>query len=363
MRAAGRAKRLDLIGAAAVRSGKPEERMTDRAQAGHDIRAVLERLNLVGPGAPVAMERLTGGVSSDIWRADLPDRSVCVKRALAKLRVRQDWFAPVERNRYEAAYMEIAGALVPGAVPRLIGQDERAGALVMEYLPAQGYPLWKALLRDGVAETAAARAVGRRLARIHAGTAGRADVAARFPTDRIFHAIRLEPYLLAAARQHPALARPMHALVERTARAKIALVHGDVSPKNILIGPDGPVFLDAECAWYGDPAFDLAFCLNHLLLKCLWNPAAQAGFLACFESLAQAYLAGADWEPAEALEARASALLPGLLLARIDGKSPVEYVTDDADKARVRRVGAALIARPVERLARVRAAWEEELAR
>jgi hypothetical protein len=123
------------------------------------------------------------------------------------------------------------------------------------------------------------------------------------------------------------------------------------------------VFLDAECAWWGDPAFDLAFCLNHLLLKCLWNPAARDGFLACYAALAAAYLARVDWEPAAALEARAARLLPGLLLARVDGKSPVEYITTAAGRDRVRRVGRALLAAPPTRLAAVAAAWQEELLR
>ena len=169
--------------------------------------------------------------------------------------------------------------------------------------------------------------------------------------------MRIEPYLIAAGRAHPDLARPLGALAETTAGTRRALVHGDVSPKNILIGPQGPVFLDAECAWYGDPAFDLAFCLNHLLLKCLWNRTVVAGFLACFDSLAASYLGGVRWEPPGALEARAARLLPGLLLARIDGKSPVEYVTEAADKDRVRRVAGALLRQPVDRLIEVRAAW------
>jgi hypothetical protein len=117
------------------------------------------------------------------------------------------------------------------------------------------------------------------------------------------------------------------------------------------------VFLDAECAWYGDPAFDLAFCLNHLLLKCLWNREAVAGFLACFDRLAESYIGRVAWEPPEVLEARAAHLLPGLLLARIDGKSPVEYVTLQADKEQVRRVARALLLDPVEHLSAVRAAW------
>jgi aminoglycoside phosphotransferase (APT) family kinase protein len=149
--------------------------------------------------------------------------------------------------------------------------------------------------------------------------------------------------------------------VEVTRTTRYALVHGDVSPKNILIGPQGPVLLDAECAWWGDPAFDLAFCLNHLLLKCLWNPPVRDAFLPAFDAMSQAYLAGVDWEARQSIEARAAALLPGLLLARVDGKSPVEYVTDGAHQALVRGVAAALLLRPVEHLGDVRDSWREAL--
>jgi aminoglycoside phosphotransferase (APT) family kinase protein len=220
------------------------------------------------------------------------------------------------------------------------------------------HPLWKAELRAGRADPAFASLVGERLARVHAATAGRPEVARQFATDAGFYAIRLEPYLVATARVHADLAPALHALVERTAQTRLALVHGDVSPKNILVGPAGPVFLDAECAWYGDPAFDLAFCLNHLLLKCAWVPQAQAGFVACFDALARAYLAGASWESADALEARAAALLPGLLLARVDGKSPVEYLQQDEQKARVRQVAHALLSSPPQRLSTVLERWQ-----
>jgi aminoglycoside phosphotransferase (APT) family kinase protein len=321
----------------------------------------LRRLGLAGPDERPRFIRLTGGVSSDIWRVDLESGPVCVKRALAKLRVEQDWFAPVERNAYEAAWMERAAAVVPDAVPVLLGQDAATGVLVMAWLDPARHRLWKAELRDGRADPEVARAVGDRLVRIHAATADRAEVAAKFASDAIFYDIRLEPYLVATARAHPDRAEALNGLVETTRATRRALVHGDVSPKNILIGPRGPVFLDAECAWYGDPAFDLAFCLNHLLLKCLWTPRAQAEFLSCFDALSSSYLAGVLWEPRDTLELRAARLLPGLLLARVDGKSPVEYLTEEADKDRVRMVARALLARPVERLDQVRAAWAEEI--
>lgn len=326
-----------------------------------EIVAALHRMRLLDLPHPQG-ERLTGGVSSDIWRIDLASGAICVKRALARLRVAADWHAPVERNRYEARWMQQANAAVPGAAPALLGQDAASGLLAMQYLPQAAHPLWKTQLRDGYADAAFAAAVGDRLGRIHAATACRPDLAGEFPTDAIFYDIRLEPYLVATGRAHPDLAPRFDALVAATQANKRALVHGDVSPKNILAGPDGPVFLDAECAWWGDPAFDLAFCLNHLLLKCLWTPHARSRFLHCFDALAAAYLPHVAWEPAADLQARAAHLLPGLFLARVDGKSPVEYITTDADRDRVRRVARALLRAPPDRLSDIRQAWTRDLA-
>ena len=327
-----------------------------------EITAALHRLNLLPPDATARGERLTGGVSSDIWRIDTPTGPICIKRALAKLRVAADWRAPIERNVYEARWMRHANAAVPGSAPAILGQDTASGALAMAYLPPDNHPLWKAQLRDGHADPAFAAAVAVTLARIHAASAADPTVPAQFPTDAIFYDIRLEPYLVATGRAHPDLTDRFQALVAATQANKRALVHGDVSPKNILDGPAGPVFLDAECAWWGDPAFDLAFCLNHLLLKCLWTPSATAGFLACFDAMVTTYRAGIDWEAPDAIEARAAALLPGLFLARVDGKSPVEYITSDTDRDRVRRVARPLLITPPVRLDVVRQAWTRELA-
>jgi aminoglycoside phosphotransferase (APT) family kinase protein len=325
------------------------------------VLAALDRMGVRRGAAPL-WEPLTGGVSSEIWRVTLPDGPICVKRALPKLRVSADWQAPVERNLYEARWMRVAGRIAPGSVPRLLGQDEQAGLLAMEYSPASGFPLWKAILRDGGADPSFAATVGRVLGRIHAATAADPDLAAAFPTDRIFHDIRLEPYLTATGLAHADLAQRIQFLLEKTMANKRALVHGDVSPKNILCGPCGPVFLDAECAWWGDPAFDLAFCLNHLLLKCLWVPSTRPALRASFLSLTGAYLPQVDWEPRESLEARAAHLLPALFLARVDGKSPVEYITADSDRDRVRLTARRLLLAPPDRLEDIVTTWHGDLA-
>ncbi len=317
--------------------------------------AFLRAAGLAGADEDPAATPLAGGVSSDIWRVDLRSGPVCVKRALARLRVAQVWEAPVERNLYERRWLEAAARIVPGIAPRVLAASD-AGLFAMEYLPT--LPLWKDELRAGRADAAFARRVGGDLARVHAATAGDAAIARQFATDANFHAIRLEPYLVATGRTHPDLAPRLQALVKHTAATRLALVHGDVSPKNILCGPQGPVLLDAECAWYGDPAFDPAFCLNHLLLKGLWVPEAKARFLECFDAFAQAYLGGATWEPRAALEGRIASLLPGLLLARVDGKSPVEYLTDESSKDLVRRVARALLLSPPATLEEMRLAWQ-----
>lgn len=331
----------------------PATEPLDEAQ----IAAALVGMGIIGSQDRPHCRPLEGGVSSEIWLVEAPGRRLCLKRALPQLKVAQLWEAPVARNRHEFSWFRVAGQICPEAAPRLIGQDSAHGLFVMEYLDPGIYPVWKHQLRDGHADPAVAAAVGTRLALIHNSTAGDPEIARMFATDDSFHALRIEPYLIATTRWHPDLAAPLGRLAHVTAGLHLALVHGDVSPKNILIGRRGPVFLDAECAWYGDPAFDLAFVLNHLLLKCLWNPAAAGRFLACLDRLAETYLSLVDWEPREAIEKRVANLLPALTLARIDGKSPVEYVTAEIDKGRVRRFARALLNNPVDRLDAVRDAW------
>jgi aminoglycoside phosphotransferase (APT) family kinase protein len=323
--------------------------------------AALLRMGLLAAGERPRYTALTGGVASDIWKVETRIRTFAIKRALPKLKVADEWYVPVARNAYEVKWMEVVRAILPDAVPPLLGHDPQAGLFAMAYLDPAQYRNWKSELRDGHTDESFAAAVGRALARIHCANARRADIAAAFATDEVFHAIRLAAYLEATAPKHPSVADRLMALSRKTLATKLTLVHGDVSPKNILVGPRGPVFLDAECAWYGDPAFDLAFCLNHMLLKCLWTPRAAAGFLKLFDVLTHEYLAGVTWEPPAEMDRRTAHLLPGLFLARVDGKSPAEYVTAESDKARIRRVALHFLEQRPERLTDIRHTWAREM--
>lgn len=299
---------------------------------------------------------LGGGVSSDIYRVDVAGRTLCVKRALAKLKVAADWRVPVDRNAHEAAWLRTVAGIVPEAVPRVLAEDAREQAFAMDWLDPHRYPVWKAQLRDGQIDAETASRVGDVLGRIHVATAGDSDVSARFDNDALFAAIRLEPYLLATAQAHPDLGDTLRALASRTAVTRRVLVHGDFSPKNLLIGRQGPVVIDAECAWYGDPAFDLAFVLNHLLLKGAWQPQWRDRYLALYAALVDAYRGHVRWEPWPEMEARTATLLPGLMLARVDGKSPAEYLTAHA-AALVRDFARRELSAGTDSLSEVAARW------
>lgn len=300
------------------------------------------RLGLFGT-SPIEASPLTGGVSSDIWHLHSDDGDCVIKGALARLRVAQDWHAPVERNLYEARWFEVAAGIEPRVVPRVLGHDPQAMLLAMEYLPPSRYRVWKAELLAGRVDPAVAASLGASLGRLHAGSAHHPTDAARFDNAELFEALRLAPYLRATGRVHGAWRSRLEALADRTAGIRLALIHGDVSPKNVLVGPAGPLLLDAEAATWGDPAFDLAFCLNHLLIKAIHRRESSGDLLHAASMLVAAYAAQVAWEPVPDVVSRAADLVAGLMLARVDGKSPVEYLTSDG-RRRVRACAMALLA-------------------
>jgi aminoglycoside phosphotransferase (APT) family kinase protein len=312
-----------------------------------DQSGLLEALRdcgLLEAGEAAVFTPLTGGVSSDVFKAVTQGgRAMVVKRSIPRLRVAAQWLAPVERAQSETAWIETARAIDERFAPRILAVLAERHLFVMEYLDGATHPVWKEVMASGSVDVAFAGKVGRDLALIHARTAGRGDIRAKFNTDKMFFALRISPFLLHAAKRHADVAARVRALAADLAGRKIALAHGDISPKNILVGPDGPVFLDAECAVYGDPAFDLAFCLSHLLLKTVWLRDRREAVMAAFDALRDAYGAGVTWEAARATSRRAAALIGALLLARVDGKSPAPYLTRAADKALVRRGAKRLL--------------------
>lgn len=296
-----------------------------------DLVAHLQAAGLIEGDA--RLTPLTGGVSSDIVLVQSSKGQMVVKAALEKLRVKDDWFADVSRNRVEQNFFEYAAAIIPESVPRILGGA--TGWFAMEYLGEM--PNWKSKLLVGDSDPGSAMLAGDVLGRLHAASWLDEKTGYRFDTLPNFHALRIEPYLLTTAARVPEVSGLLRDEAARLAQTRLALVHGDFSPKNLLIGQDRLIVLDAECAWFGDPAFDTAFLLSHLFLKALLHPQVirlAPGFWSAYSARC-----GHD------LEERTVKLLLCLLLARVHGKSPVDYL-NEAQRAHITRFVLAHLPNP-----------------
>lgn len=300
-----------------------------------DIDTILNELVAAGviSGRQTKYRELHGGVSSSIYLVEEAECKVVVKQALARLRVKDIWQVDVSRNRVEQQFIQLVSSFLPQTMPRILYCSENQNYFVMEYL--DGYQDWKSQLLAGKASPDLAREAGRIIGTLHHHTWGDRALAERFDTFKNFHALRVDPYLLTTASRHPALAEKFHSETMRLKRSRKCLIHGDYSPKNIMIGRNKMKLLDCEVACYGEPTFDMAFLLNHFFLKALFHsgkhrpflelvPLAWNSYMSCFDSFEQN------------AEQHTSRLLLMLLLARVDGKSPVEYIEDETRRGAIR---------------------------
>lgn len=299
---------------------------------------------------------LGGGVSNIVIcvaGAGVPGGALVVKQSLAQLRVAQEWRADRSRiHREWASIRYLAGVLPPGSIPQIVDHDDDNFCYVMTAAPADGIN-WKEALLAGDIDVAVAGQVGRLLGEMHRTTAitdGHIPEALLpFADQRSFVQLRIDPYHRATAAAHPDLADAINAAADRMLGPPLALAHGDYSPKNVIVAGAGDaaavMLLDFEVAHLGHPVFDVAFMLNHLTLKAVRRPELAADYNRAAVVFRSEYAAAAATPSASAhrMEQDTVRQMGALLLARVDGKSPVEYITADADKARVRSLARAIL--------------------
>jgi aminoglycoside phosphotransferase (APT) family kinase protein len=283
------------------------------------------------------------GVSGDVSFVDGPDGPIVVKRALPKLKVAADWFASPERSAVEAACLQVlAEVLGQAAVPRVLWVDRDSHSFAMERLPDRLIP-WKARLLACDVDLRTAEKAGRLLGQLHTRTQGRSDLATQFEDRSHLQTLRIRPYHERVAQRRPDLADAIIAVIENMLRDRQCLVHGDYSPKNLLADGSDVIILDCEVAHWGDPRFDIAFCLCHLLLKIVHSPS-------CSDEIARsadAYLAAYRAEGLAVLDAELSRATGCLILARVIGDSPVDYLDSAELKAAALHLGESLLQAPL----------------
>ena len=302
--------------------------------------------------AGARVTELGGGVSNIVLLVECGDRRFVLKQALGKLRVQDDWFSDRERIFRESAAMRwLARHLTAGVVPEILFEDRENCLFAMSAAPV-GAGTWKSFLLRGELDLGIAESIARMLATMVSKSWHDAESERVFGDQTVFDQLRLDPYYRTTALRHPDLDRYFDRLMRESSARRVSLVHGDWSPKNFLVSGGQIMAIDFEVIHFGDPAFDSAFLLNHLLLKSFYRPQWKGEFARLAARFWETYRAGlpqdCDW-----IERATVAHLGCLLLARIDGKSPAEYITGPELRERIRGFARGLILTPPAGVAEV----------
>ncbi len=303
-------------------------------------------------GTPVS---LGGGVSNTVLLLETAVGRVVLKQALAKLRVAQDWFSDPARTLREARGLSVASAFLPsGQIPRILFLDEPNLIYAMEAAPPDSMD-WKQLLFAGIVNQATADEVGKILGSLIAASWRDASLELEFGDQTVFDQLRLHPYYRATASRHPDLASFFERLIYQSGERKLSLVHGDWSPKNLLVCGVNVMAIDFEVIHFGDASFDAGFLLNHLILKSFHRPELTAAL----ESAALGFYQQVEKQLPESrdeFQAFTMRHWAALMLARVDGKSPAEYITLEETRQRIRQLARQMILRPPQDVAQF---WAE----
>lgn len=294
----------------------------------------------VAPSGRLTGRPLTGGVSSTVIAVEGDAAGVVVKRARQRLAVKVEWLADITRSRTEGSALTVFASITPDHVPAIIDSEPATGTLALERAPIDARD-WRSVILDGEVDSAIGAEIGAVVGAWHRATWMPWSGADDF-TDgaSALEQLRLQPFHAAVARLEPRLAPRILACAAQLRAARICLVHGDLSPKNILVLPDAaPWILDPEVAHIGDPVFDVAFLCAHLLLAAVARPHLSAAVRETWDRFLQQYLAVA---PAYRMADRLSAHVGCLVLARTDGISR-EPGLDHARTTLARELGRRLL--------------------
>jgi aminoglycoside phosphotransferase (APT) family kinase protein len=265
---------------------------------------------------------LEGGVASDVRVIDTPQGPLVIKKALPKLKVAADWFSDPARSMIEVAAIEAFGSVAGrDTVPEIawVRPDEHCFAMRLVDPRLRN---WKNDLMAGRIDLATAARVGEILGVFHRNSASRPDIAGNFDDRRYFRELRIEPFFDHVAARRPELALRISEVATSMLARREALVHGDYSPKNILADGKDVVILDFEVAHWGDPRFDIAFCLAHLILK----SALRDGHPGPIGAAIGTFLGAYERTGLPVIDADLANITACLLLARLFGKSPADYL-------------------------------------
>ena len=276
-----------------------------------------------------------GGVSCTVAFVYAGEKPLIIKQALKQLKVKEEWLCDPNRMGIEYHSNAIYHRLAPDCAPEVYFYDEENYLYGREAVP-ENCSMWKADLLSGLIDFFVAEKSISTLVQVHNGCAGDKETAELFADKKIFYELRISPYIEFTVGKHQELKDFSKPIIAELMESAITLVHGDFSPKNIMVIGRNASILDYEVAHYGHPSFDLAFFSNHFILKAVKNKQWAGAYIAMLNYMLGIYFSKVTCVPARELEKSFVQLLSLLMLARVDGKSPVEYLTLEEDKELVR---------------------------
>ena len=326
-----------------------------------DAIAYLRKRGAIGIHEQPRIQVLVGGVSSRTVLVERDGaRSMVLKQSLPKLRVAVDWFSSPERIHREALALRWFQQLGPvGAFTEFYFEDAQEHLIAMEAVPEPHFN-WKTMLLAGDLQHAHVKCFGELLATLHRNSASRAEeLRPLFQDNTFFETLRIEPYYRYTAQQPGAreAAEFLLLLIDETLATNVSMVHGDFSPKNVLVHQTRMVLLDHEVAHFGDPAFDIGFALAHFLSKAHHLPHLRAAFLDAAKEFWRSY----RFEPYRGFEPRCVRHSLACLLARVWGRSPLEYLGSE-ERARQAAAALAIMRSVPSEIPALVGAFEKELA-
>ncbi|WP_232103287.1 phosphotransferase family protein [Gimesia algae] len=312
----------------------------------------------LSPGEEASAEALAWGVSNIVIRIDRQaGDDFVIKQSRKQLRTQTEWFSQLERIWRELEVMQELQNLLPaGVVPRVLFEDRDNYLFAMEAID-KDHKVWKAELLDGIFDLSVASRLGNYLGAIHRLSFESQQFQERWSDWTIFDQLRIDPFYRFIVKTHPEIKDWVDDLIAEMEGNQICLVLADFSPKNILISGDQIYLVDFETAHYGDPAFDLGFFLSHLMLKAIYFRERGAHCIRLVECFWEQYLAeiqslsdsgdkGTDKMGQQELERRTIRHLAACMLARVDGKSTVDYLCEPGLQDQVRSFALSLILDP-----------------
>ena len=298
--------------------------------------------NVINEKDGYKVEYCKGGVSCVTALIEVPGRTLLIKQGRPKLAVKEEWLADPIRMTIETEANIVYNEYVPESVPKVLSYDPENFILIREAAPIDA-TMWKTDLLNGILDFEVAKKSMEALAIVHNKCYKNPEIAKKFANDSIFYQLRISPYIEFVVSKYPQLAEYGDRLKKRLLTNKTSLVHADYSPKNILVLKNrGICILDYEISHYGDPTFDVGFFTNHLVLKSAHLRQWSSGFLNMLLYMTDVYFAMIDYEDRAKVEADSLDVLAMMMIARIDGKSPVEYITSDITRQLVRDMALEL---------------------